>query len=333
MPIYPAHKLSIIRKAARAIRRGALVAFPTETVYGLGADAMNARAVARIFAAKSRPKFDPLIVHVAHWRQTHQLWADAPYLAKRLADRFWPGPLTIVYAKQRTVPDIVTAGLDTVGVRMPDHPVALRLIREAGTPIAAPSANPFGRTSPTTADAVAEDLGSRAGMILDGGKCRIGVESTVVWLDKDGVTLLRPGGVPVDAIRRICPVRAYHGKSGRSARVGPGLLKSHYAPRTKMVLVPRLSKSLERMLTRKYPGRAIAYLRLSRRGRFQQAAAELFESLRKLDKMKPDLILAETFPAKGMGPAIMDRLTKASAGRRGIRQAFKILKKGKHKWR
>ncbi len=199
----PGDDPAAIAEAAAILRGGGLVAFPTETVYGLGANALDARAVARIFAAKERPAFDPLIVHLAGAADvpTHALEADAldPRLL-RLAGRFWPGPLTLVVRKRAHIPGIVTAGLPTVGLRVPDHPVALALLAAAGVPIAAPSANPFGRLSPTRAAHVVAGLGSRVDLVLDGGPCRVGVESTVVLLADGRAILLRPGGLPLEAI-------------------------------------------------------------------------------------------------------------------------------------
>jgi len=202
MVVLPGSSPEAIRRAAEVIERGGLVAFPTETVYGLGADAFQPRAVAAIFEIKGRPRFDPLIVHVADPRDVVRLWLEVDPRARRLMERFWPGPLTLVLPKRPEVPEIVTAGLRTVAVRMPAHPVALELIREAQTPIAAPSANPFGRLSPTTAEHVLEGLGDRVEVILDGGRCPVGVESTVLALDGEA-RLLRPGGVPVEEIEEV----------------------------------------------------------------------------------------------------------------------------------
>ncbi len=344
MPIYPASKISSLKLAARSIRSGGLVAFPTETVYGLGADAMNPTAVAKIFAAKKRPFFDPLIVHIADINAVRDLWTDMPLLAQRLAEAFWPGPLTLVYRKRSNVPDIVTAGLDTVAVRMPDHPTALELIRLSGTPIAAPSANLFGRTSPTTAQAVRDDLGSRVRVILDAGACRVGVESTVLKIETRGVTLLRPGGVPLEALRKICPVRFSSQPKTKSSKMrSPGLLESHYAPVSPMVLIPGLTQAVLKRFAARYPKLRLACLLwtpmthlprnchagyLSRRRNLTEAAAKLFETIRKLDKMKPDLILAQALPKRALGLAIMDRLMKASSGRVGFNQAEQLLRKG-----
>ena len=190
-----------IQKAAQLIQEGGLVAFPTETVYGLGADALNPLAVAQIFEVKKRPQFDPLIVHVADMRQAEILVLKFPEKAMKLIGRFWPGPLTLVLPKSPLVPDIVTSSLPTVAIRVPNHPLALELIRESGRPLAAPSANLFGQVSPTTAEHVRRSFGNKVGMILDGGSCSIGVESTVIsFIDKEPV-LLRPGGAPLEEIQ------------------------------------------------------------------------------------------------------------------------------------
>ena len=193
----------LIEQAAKIIRKGGIVAFPTETVYGLGADAFNALAVARIFEVKGRPYFDPLIVHVANPADVEKLVKEIPPSAKKLMERFWPGPLTVVLLKVNNIPDIVTAGLRTVAIRMPNHPMALSLIKESRCPIAAPSANPFGYLSPTTAEHVREQLGDRVDLILDGGPCPVGVESTIVSFLEKKSRLLRPGGVPLEEIESI----------------------------------------------------------------------------------------------------------------------------------
>ncbi len=193
----------LIHHAAEIIKRGGIVAFPTETVYGLGADAFNPLAVARIFEVKRRPSFDPLIVHVANPADVKKLVKEIPSNAKKLIERFWPGPLTVVLLKEEDIPDIVTAGLPTLAIRMPSHPMALSLIKESNSPIAAPSANPFGYLSPTTAEHVREQLGDQVDLILDGGPCPVGVESTIVSFLEERPRLLRPGGVSLEEIESI----------------------------------------------------------------------------------------------------------------------------------
>lgn len=226
-----------IQKAAEIIQEGGLVAFPTETVYGLGADALNPLAVARIFEVKNRPQFDPLIVHVADMRQAEILVVKFPQKALQLAEKFWPGPLTLVLPKSTLVPDLVTSSLPGVAVRVPNHPLALELIRESGRPLAAPSANPFGGISPTLAEHVRQSLGKKVDMILDGGPCGIGVESTVIsFMGKEPV-LLRPGGLPLEEIQALIgKVAVEPGASGKP--LAPGQLLNHYSPRTPMLLDP-----------------------------------------------------------------------------------------------
>jgi L-threonylcarbamoyladenylate synthase len=326
-----------LAQAIRLLKKGGVAAFPTETVYGLGANALNALAVARIFEIKKRPFFDPLIVHVSSPAQARRLWSRRSPLAEKLIQKFWPGPLTLVLPKSGIVPDIVTAGLATVAVRMPQNKIALDLIRGLGSPIAAPSANLFGHTSPTTAEAVWEDLGQKAGLILDGGPTIFGVESTVIKIENDKALLLRPGGVPAEEIKRVVPVIRSKKKTSPQS---PGQLESHYAPWTKLVLMDkdpsRFLKALEKkfrdcrrkneaapklgfLAFNKKPAHSLfkAVEILSPRGDLRQAAANLFEMIRKLDKMGLDLIVAQRVPCRGLGEAIMDRLRKASGGKNG----------------
>jgi len=307
-----------MRLAGYEIKQGGVVAFPTETVYGLGADALNAEAVARIFEIKRRPAFDPLIVHVASERQAEPLVTDFPADARALATRFWPGPLTIVLLKAAEVPDITTAGLPTVAVRAPAHPVAQVLIREAGVPIAAPSANLFGKVSPTTAAHVRDQLSEKVDLILDGGPCSVGIESTIVSFAGKRPVLLRPGGLPVEDIEAVLgPL----GDPGREEPVplSPGRLRSHYAPQTPVILLAEAEPLPAGMRVgllclkppRKRPG-GIAVEPLSESGDLREAAANLFSALRRLDTRGLDLIAAEPVPEVGLGRAIMDRLRRAS---------------------
>jgi L-threonylcarbamoyladenylate synthase len=340
--IRPGDDPAAVADGAARIRAGELVAFPTETVYGLGANALDPLAVARIFEVKERPSFDPLIVHLADPSELrrHALEADLrdPRVAS-LVKSFWPGPLTLVLRKRPTIPDIVTAGLFTVGLRVPDHPVALQLLREAGVPIAAPSANRFGRLSPTRAEHVGRQLGDRIGLILDGGASRIGVESTVLFLSGGRAVLLRPGGLPVEDIealvgsvaraaaaspdgtgRRVEPVAA--------AAQSPGQLLSHYAPVAPLAVVPPAVAVEVRA------GERVGLLAASEAGRRQAAAAGgpfaavevpspdgnllrlaagLFEALHRLDGADLDRIVAQPVADAGLGRAIMDRLRRAAA--------------------
>jgi len=318
-----------ITNAAAILRRGGLVAFPTETVYGLGANALDERAVARVFDVKARPRFDPLIVHVAEMRWLERLTTDFPPCARQLAERFWPGPLTLVLPKTSAVPDLVTAGGPTVAIRIPDHPVALALLRAVDLPIAAPSANPFGQISPTCAEHVREQLGPQIDLILDGGPCRVGVESTVLQLTPEGPLLLRPGGTTLEDIEEVIgKVRvpaASQTSSPESALVSPGTLAQHYAPRTALVIRGTESAGIADvkspaggrigLLAFRESGENSQFARaevLSPTGDLREAAANLFAALRRLDAAGLDLIVAETFPEVGLGRALNDRLRRAA---------------------
>lgn len=318
-PVRPAGPTEIARAAAM-LRAGGVVAFPTETVYGLGASAFDERAVARVFEIKGRPRFDPLIVHVSDLEAAEALAAEMPALAARLARRHWPGPLTLVLPKRPAVPDLVTGGLPTVAMRCPRHPVALELLRELGGPIAAPSANRFGGLSPTTAEAAAEQLGDGPDLILDGGPCAVGVESTIVAFEPEGPTLLRPGGLPLEEIEaEIGPVRIAPATDERP--LAPGRLARHYAPRTPLRLIaeePPNDRIAARsgLLTLRAPADAARYAAvetLSAAGDLREAAAKLFAALRRLDAMGLEIIFAELLPEEGLGRAINDRLRRAAA--------------------
>ncbi|MFN0056181.1 MAG: L-threonylcarbamoyladenylate synthase [Planctomycetales bacterium] len=322
-----------IAHGAELLRAGRLVAFPTETVYGLGAHALDERAVARVFEAKGRPRFDPLIVHAADLEGIARLVVRLPPVAERLAARFWPGPLTLVLPKSALVPDLVTAGCPTVALRIPDHPVALELLRVAGIPVAAPSANLFGRISPTTAAHVADQLGDRIDLILDGGPCRVGVESTVLNLAGEVATLLRPGGTPLEEIERLIG-RVQIGNSESlppsSGLASPGTLPQHYAPRTPLFLQGASIHSATPsagdcpgvrptgsigLLAFRAPtdAREFAVVEvLSRHGDLGEAAANFFAALRRLDEAGLEWIVAETFPEVGLGRALNDRLRRAA---------------------
>lgn len=321
----------VIAEAAARIRAGEPVVFPTETVYGLGAIAFDPVGVARIFAIKDRPSFDPLIVHVASPADVALLATDVAAADPRvvaLVGRFWPGPLTLVLAKRDAVPGIVTAGLPTVGIRMPDHADALALIREAGAPIAAPSANRFGGISPTRAEHVAQQLGDRVGLIVDGGPCRVGLESTVLQLGDGQAVLLRPGGTPLEAIEALIgPVEIPSGDVASSA--SPGRSISHYAPSTRLVLAPPEATPAAHgrrlgLLAATDEGRAAAeavggpfdaVAVLSPTGDLVEAAARLFEALYLLDAAGVEEIVAQPVAEEGLGRAIMDRLRRAAAAR------------------
>lgn len=308
--------------AARRLSAGGLVAFGTETVYGLGANALDPAAVARVFEAKDRPSFDPLIVHVAERRWLDDLVADLPAVAETLIEAFWPGPLTLVLPRTARVPDLVTAGLDTVAVRMPGHDTARTLIARAGVPVAAPSANRFGRLSPTSAADVVEQLGEHLDpdrdAILDLGPCRVGVESTVLAV-ADGPVLLRPGGITLEEIERVVgPVRIPEEREQPVARAqpSPGMLPRHYAPRTPVVLEsdPRPIGRLG-LLSLVEPSSREGFEAvevLSPTGDLAEAATRFFAALRRLDAIGLDAIIARPFPEQGLGRALNDRLRRAA---------------------
>ena len=316
-------------RAAELLRRGRLVAFATETVYGLGADALDERAVARVFEVKNRPSFDPMIVHVARFEQIEALVRGIPEWARALADQFWPGPLTIVLPRSDRVPDLVTAGLDTVGIRVPDHPMARALLEQCATPIAAPSANPFGAISPTTAEHVLSTLGDRIDYILDGGPCAVGIESSVISAQDGQCVLLRTGGIPLEDIEPLVGSVALPdptAESDTTPHSSPGMLARHYAPNTPLRIVSaeevaghlaaNSDARIAVLLGAPLSGvdRAAALEVLSPSGDLRECAASFFAALRRLDTARPDLILATGFPNHGLGRALNDRLRRAATG-------------------
>jgi len=302
-----------IEKAVEILRGGGLVAFPTETVYGLGADATNAKAVARVFAAKGRPQFNPLIAHVLDVAAAERHAKFSPR-ARALAEAFWPGPLTIVAERRGESPicDLACAGLSTVALRAPAHPKAQQLLRAFGGPIAAPSANRSGHVSATTAAHVEADLGDRVDLIINGGPSEIGLESTIVAVDENGrATLLRAGGIPRVEIEAVTGPLA-------SARAGavdaPGMLESHYAPRARLRLDAREQRPGEAYLAFGAPAPE-GGLTLSASGDLTEAAANLYAHLRALDATGVETIAVSPIPARGLGEAIRDRLARAAAPR------------------
>jgi L-threonylcarbamoyladenylate synthase len=308
--------------AARLLSKGRLVAFPTETVYGLGADAENPQAVAGIFDAKGRPRIDPVIVHVVDLEMA-QRYAHIPQAAMILVENFWPGPLTIVVPKKSTVPYIVTAGLDTVGIRVPAHRSALDLIRAFGRGIAAPSANLFGHVSPTEAAHVAEQLSEGVDGILDGGACVVGLESTIVSFSRSAPTILRPGGTPREDLERFLGPMEVH--SGLHALPeAPGQMERHYATKTPLSICDETQEEVgasERvgLLTLSRPDFSEKFETveiLSPSANMREAAANLFRCLRRLDRMNLDRIVARPVPMEGLGLAIMDRLNRCSVSSR-----------------
>jgi len=317
-----------LQHAAQVLRAGGLVAIPTETVYGLGADASNAEAVAKVFAAKGRPTFDPLIVHLASVEQLGDVVAEVPPAAEKLMQAYWPGPLTLLFCKQAVIPDLVTAGLETVAVRIPSHPLALELLKSAGIPIAAPSANKFGSISPTTAQHVADQLGDNVDYILDGGPCSVGLESTIVSCLTEQPEVLRLGGLSVEQIEAVVgdvQLKQASSDPGKQrekseAQLAPGMLKRHYAPSTPLVVVDSLTEielneddalllpwevsnipeKLERVI-------------LSEQQDLNECATKFFAVLRQLDASDSNRIVAVRFPNEGLGRALNDRLERASA--------------------
>ncbi len=313
-----------IKMAADIIREGGLVAFPTETVYGLGANALNPTAVAKIFAEKQRPSFDPLIVHIASADGILLLTKNIDSRVSELAERFWPGPLTIVLPKSDLVPDIVTSGLPTVGIRVPDNPIALDLIRLSGCPISAPSANKFGRISPTTAQHVRKQLPG-VDCILDGGAAKVGIESTVITLNKDGFVILRQGIITASDLQSVLPQSTEPPVSEHQLS-SPGLLKSHYSPE-KPIFIDGLRMKDQEQFLRNSRVKSGAYLSFSGKSPqgykvteylsydsdLKEAAVNLFGALHRLeDNPEIDYIVAESVPETGIGIAIMDKLKKAS---------------------
>jgi L-threonylcarbamoyladenylate synthase len=312
-----------LQLAASILRDSGLVAIPTETVYGLAANALDATAVAGIFAAKNRPFFDPLIVHVASLQAVTAFVTDFPEALHVLAERYWPGPLTLLLPKADVIPDLVTAGSPRVAIRVPNHPIALALLAQLDFPLAAPSANPFGYISPTTAAHVMDQLGDNVGYILDGGPCAVGIESTIVGLDENQLpTIYRVGGLEQAAIETLIGPVQISFKSSMSPTL-PGQLSSHYAPRTRVLLDEGLPPEALNVQPE-----AIGFVRfqtplpgwsnqwvLSKTGDLREAAASLFSMLRLADAACLTLIVLEPAPEHGLGVAINDRLRRAATPR------------------
>jgi L-threonylcarbamoyladenylate synthase len=330
--------LEKIRIAAKIIKRGGLVAFPTETVYGLGANALNSDAVLALFKAKNRPLDNPPIVHVENIDRIYELAEHVPPEAKQLIQRFWPGPLTLIFKRSRAIPSVTVAGLDTVAIRMPKHKVALMLIKESSCPIAAPSANLAGKPSPTSAKHVFDDLNGRIDAILDGGTTRIGVESTVLDLSSDPPLVLRPGGTPFEALKKVLPSVELHPfvVAERELSLGeirsPGMKHKHYAPSAEVIVVEgsipaMIARIKELAASYKQKGAKVGVLAtdetqtvyqadavetLGSRFNLDMVAKNLFSRLRELDAKRLDVIIAEGLSTEGLGLAVMNRLRKAS---------------------
>ncbi|HSY62599.1 MAG TPA: L-threonylcarbamoyladenylate synthase [Cytophaga sp.] len=308
-----------ITQAKQVLEANHVVAIPTETVYGLAGNALNVEAVSTIFAVKKRPNFDPLIVHTHSIEALTDFVKEIPEQALRLAQTFWPGPLTLLLPKKNNIPDLVTSGLDRVAVRVPNHPLTLALLKSLDFPLAAPSANPFGYISPTTAQHVTDQLGNDIEYILDGGACTIGVESTIIGWENGMATIMRVGGLSIEAIEQVIgPVKIQAVSSSNPA--APGMLKSHYAPG-----IPMVEGNIEQLISQ-HPSKKIAVLSfqkayssvyknyiLSSKGDTTEAAQHLFAAMRELDNCGADIILTEFVPPVGLGLAINDRLKRACA--------------------
>lgn len=333
------HKnIKSIEDAASVIKEGGVVAFPTETVYGLGADALNPLAVKKIFEAKGRPQDNPLIIHVAN-KNLESLVKEIPSIANKIMDRFWPGPLTLIFKKKNIIPDVTSANLDTIGVRMPSNEIALKLIESSGTPIAAPSANISGRPSPTDVERCIEDLEGKIDYILGGNRSDVGVESTILDLSVDPPCVLRPGGITLEMLKeideRIYIDPAIMKKSNENIKPkAPGMKYRHYAPKAKIKIIngntektiEKIKDLLQNYIDNKlsvgvmtcdehinYYSNQVEIISLGSRKKLDEIAKNLFEALRSFDDRGVDIILAEGYEEKDLGIAIMNRLKKAAA--------------------
>jgi L-threonylcarbamoyladenylate synthase len=312
-----------IEKSATILASGQLVAIPTETVYGLAGNALDEEAVLRIFKSKNRPSFDPLIVHLASFDQVPEYVESIPEELKALAEVFWPGPLTLLLPKKAIIPDLVTSGLDKVGIRIPKHPLTRSLLKLLNFPLAAPSANPFGYISPTNAIHVQQQLGEKLTYILDGGPCDIGLESTIVGMEQGQVIIYRLGGISVDSIENIVGKVLILPQSSSNPQ-SPGMLKSHYAPR-KPIVLGDLDELMQQYPNEKQEVAILSFKRifpevsathqvvLSSSGDYDEAARNLFSAMRTLDETDATIILAEELPEIHLGKAINDRLRRAAA--------------------
>lgn len=326
-------QISMIKQAVQLIRKGEVVAFPTETVYGLGADALNPSAVKKIFEAKGRPADNPLIIHIHDKEDLKRLARDIPEITEKIIGKFWPGPLTVVLKKSKIVPKITTGGLDTVAIRMPKNKIANLLIKESGVPLAAPSANFFGKPSPTLAKHVSEDLAGRISLILDGGKTKIGIESTVIDLTSKTPMLLRPGGITLEQIQELVGVIKIHpmikGKKSKLIHRSPGMKYKHYSPNAKVILIEgtiqNADKKILQLINKFKKQQKRVGIMSTQRNHIHKAdmtrfvgnspnkiAANLFKVFREFDEGKIDIILVHGISKKGLGLGIMNRLGKAA---------------------
>lgn len=326
----------ILAEAAIALQKGRLVAFPTETVYGLGANGLDGQAVRKIFQAKGRPNDNPLILHIASWDDLGSLVSDIPTQARILAEKFWPGPLTMIFPKAPSIPKEVTAGLDTVAIRMPNHPVALELIRLAKLPLAAPSANLSGKPSPTTAGHVEKDLSGKIDFIIDGGSTGVGLESTVINLTSPYPTVLRPGGVTLEELKQVLgkveldPALSQQGVKAGMRPLAPGMKYTHYSPDAQVILVcgqegEKVKKKIRELVLEEGKGKKVAVMvTQSNQDEYpasvievmgsnqEEIANNLYQLLRKMDSLAVDLVIMEGVEYKGLGLAIMNRMEKAA---------------------
>ena len=305
--------------AAEILQRGGIVAIPTETVYGLAGNAYDPTALAKIFEAKKRPHFDPLIVHIAAMDELKNVAAEVPEVARKLAEAYWPGPMTLVLPKTERIPDLATSGLSTVAVRFPNHPIAQKIIRLAGIPLAAPSANLFQHVSPTTAQHVAEQLGNIIDGIVDGGNCGVGVESTIIAFPDGKPTILRPGGITPEMVKAIAgSVEIHESKSNpKGPMLAPGMIDRHYRPQVPLFYGPvpenaKLPAGTVRIALGNTASAIPATLNLSPSGNLQEATANLYAFMRQLDKPENQLILVDPIPNEGLGIACNDRLRRAA---------------------
>ena len=318
-----------IQKAARLLKNEELVAIPTETVYGLAGNIYSEKAIRAIFETKQRPFFNPLIVHIPTIENLKTIVETVPEKAKLLAEAFWPGPITLVLKKKNSIPDLITAGKDTVAVRVPNHPLTLDLLKQLDFPLAAPSANPFSSISPTSAQHVEDYFGRSIKMVLDGGACKSGIESTIIGFDNDEPIIYRLGSTSIEAIEKVVGKVKLRNtvKEAVQSRVqntpdAPGMLDRHYAPKTKTILSEDVLQTLQQYKQKKigilvFQNKVIdrkisSQIILSRTGKFEEAAANLYEALHTLDRQFLDVIIAEKLPDKDLGKSINDRLQRAT---------------------
>jgi L-threonylcarbamoyladenylate synthase len=307
--------------AVQLLNNEKIIGFPTETVYGLAGNIFSEKAINRIFETKQRPKFNPLIVHIANIEQLEQLAIEIPEKAKQLAKAFWPGSLTLLLRKHPSVTDLITAGKPTVAVRIPNHPIALEILNALDFPLAAPSANPFGSISPTTANHVADFFPTEIDAVFDGGECQNGIESTIVGFDNENVIVYRLGAIAVEDIEAVIgKVKVFNADD--IAPNAPGMLKKHYSPKTNFVFTSEVENEIKKYQNKRigvlsfdknYESQSIAVLKiLSVSSNFKEASQKLYAAMHQLDKENLDLIIAEKFPDKGLGKSINDRLKRAA---------------------